>query len=116
MGIRPTYAPGSNQTYTVQPYQPVPVAPPAHQQVCTCPDHGNTPAAPVYYAPASAPAQSPSIAPYVAGGIGAVVAVVTVGAIAIGLLLAFALSALALAVVAAVLKSLLNDVQNRPRR
>jgi hypothetical protein len=114
MGIRPTYAPGSNQPYVITGHQPVPVAPPAHQQVCACPDHA--PAAPAYHAPAPVPAPRPSLAPYVAGGIGAVVAVVAVGVIAIGLLLAFAVSALALAVVAAVLKSLLNSTQDRTRR
>ena len=115
MGIRPTFAPGSNRVYTIAqtpPPAPVPVHAPA-----TLPTNYQQ-AQPHYAPPAPIVVQAPrpSVAPYVAGGIGAVVAIVTVGAIAIGLLLAFAVSALALAVVAAVLKSLLNSTQDHRTR
>ncbi|MEY9875994.1 hypothetical protein ABH931_005501 [Streptacidiphilus sp. MAP12-33] len=98
MGIRPTFAPGSNQPYVItQTPPPAPLPVPVQQPTAPAPaNYQQQPA--TYYAP-PAPvivrAARPSVAPYVAGGIGAVVAVIVAGAIAIGILLALAVASVA---------------------
>jgi hypothetical protein len=119
MGLRPTFAPGSNTVYTItQAAAPLPAPLPVEQHTghgpaCAC-QHQPAPYAQAAPVVVQAPPR-PSIAPYVAGGIGAVTAVAVVGVIAVGLLLAFAVGALSLAVLTAVLRSLLATTSQPDR-